>query len=113
MPLNKFPHVYQPIQVGNITLKNRIQYSPIVTNHAEHISGTVTRELFEFVSGQGKTGAALVTIGSTPVNFEEGRDYFGCLSATRDEDIQGLTMLANEIHRNDCKLSVELTHAGQ
>jgi len=113
MPLNKFPHVYQPIQVGNMTLKNRIQYSPIVSNHAGLKSGSVTRELFDFVSAQGKTGASLVTIGSTPVNFREGRDFFGCLSATCDDDIQGLTMLANELHRFDCKLSAELIHAGQ
>ena len=113
MPLNNFPHVYQPIQVGNMTLKNRIQYSPIVSNHAGLTTGSVTRELFEFVSAQGKTGAGLVTIGSTPVNFNEGRDFYGCLSVTSDYDIPGLAMLANELHRYDCKLSTELIHAGQ
>ncbi|MCL1834867.1 MAG: NAD(P)/FAD-dependent oxidoreductase [Oscillospiraceae bacterium] len=113
MPLNKFPHVYQPIQVGNMTLKNRIQYSPIVTNHAGYKSGEVTHQLLEFVSGQARTGAALVTIGSTPVNFNEARDFFGCLSATKDEDVAGLTMMAEELHRYDCKLSAELIHGGQ
>jgi len=96
-----------------MTLKNRIQYSPIVTNHAGLTTGEVTPQLLEFVSAQAKTGASLVTIGSTPVNFKEGRDFFGCLSATKDEDRQGLTMLANEVHRYDCKLSAELIHAGQ
>ncbi|MCL2409277.1 MAG: FAD-dependent oxidoreductase [Oscillospiraceae bacterium] len=113
MALTKYPHVYQPIQVGNMTLKNRIQYSPIVTNHADYESGRVTHEMLEFVSGQGKTGASLVTIGSTPVNFEEARDFYGCLSATNDHDVPGLTMLANELHKYDCKLSAELIHGGQ
>ena len=113
MPLNNFPHVYQPIQVGNMKLKNRIQYSPIVTNHAGYKSGEVTHQLLEFVSGQAKTGAALVTIGSTPVNFREARDFFGCLSATKDEDLPGLTMLSEELHKYDCKLSAELIHGGQ
>ena len=113
MPLNNFPHVYQPIQVGNMKLKNRIQYSPIVTNHAGYITGEVTHQLLEFVSGQAKTGASLVTIGSTPVNFREARDFFGCLSATKDEDPPGLTMMAEELHRYDCKLSAELIHGGQ
>jgi len=113
MPLTKFPHVYQPIQVGNMTLKNRIQYSPVVSNHAGYRSGTVTNELLEFVSAQAKTGAGLVTIGSTPVNFKEARDFFGCLSATNDDDVSGLTMLANEAHKYDCKLSAELIHGGQ
>jgi len=94
-------------------LKNRIQYSPIVTNHAGYISGEVTPQLLEFVSGQAKTGAGLVTIGSTPVNFREARDFFGCLSTTKDEDTPGLTMLAEELHKYDCKLSAELIHGGQ
>ena len=94
-------------------LKNRIQYSPIVTNHAGYITGEVTHQLLEFVSGQAKTGAGLVTIGSTPVNFREARDFFGCLSATKDEDTPGLTMLAEELHKYDCKLSTELIHGGQ
>ena len=113
MPLNNFPHVYQPLQVGNMRLKNRIQYSPIVTNHAGYISGEVTPQLLEFVSGQAKTGVGIVTIGSTPVNFREARDFFGCLSATKDEDPPGLTMLAEELHKYDCKLSAELIHGGQ
>ena len=113
MALNKFPHVYQPIQVGSMRLKNRIQYSPIVSNHAGYTSGEVNHQLLEFVSGQAKTGAGLVTIGSTPINFREARDFFGCLSVTKDEDLAGLTMLSEELHKYDCKLSAELIHAGQ
>ena len=113
MALTKYPHVYQPIQVGNMIMKNRIQYSPMVTNHAGFRSGEVTSELFEFVSGQAKTGVGLITLGSTPVNFREGRDFFGCVSATKDDDIAGLTMLTRELRKFDCKLSAELVHAGQ
>jgi 2,4-dienoyl-CoA reductase-like NADH-dependent reductase (Old Yellow Enzyme family) len=58
MALNHYPHVYQPIQVGSMTMKNRIQYSPIVSNHAGRLSGSVTTELLEFVAAQAKTGAA-------------------------------------------------------
>ncbi len=113
MALNHYPHVYQPIQVGGMTLKNRIQYSPIVSNHAGRHSGSVTNELLEFVSAQAKTGAGLVTIGSTPVNFREGRDFFGCLSVTSDDDLPGLCYLSGDVHRYGCKLSTELIHAGQ
>ncbi len=113
MAINRYPHVFQPIQVGNMTLKNRIQYSPIVSNHAGRRSGSVTNELLEFVGAQAKTGAGLVTIGSTPVNFKEGRDFFGCLSVTSDDDLPGLCYLSTDVHRYGCKLSTELIHAGQ
>ena len=113
MALNHFPHIYRPIQVGSMTMKNRIQFSPIVSNHAGVEDGRVGHELLEFVSTQAQTGCGLVTIGSTPVNFEEGRDFYSCLSATSDQDVPGLGLLADEVHRYDCNLSAELIHAGQ
>ena len=67
-------------------MKNRIQFSPIVTNHAEFESGRVTHALLDFVSTQAQTGCGLVTIGSTPVDFEHGRDFYGCLGVTNDND---------------------------
>jgi 2,4-dienoyl-CoA reductase-like NADH-dependent reductase (Old Yellow Enzyme family)/thioredoxin reductase len=113
MALNKFPHVYQPIRVGDLTLKNRIQYSPIVSNHADFVTGMVTEELLEFVGAQAATGAALVTIGSTPIDFDRGRDFYGCLSVTSPNDNPGLKLLTKEVHKHDSFLSTELTHAGQ
>lgn len=113
MAKNHFPHVYQPLQVRGMHLKNRIQYSPIVSNHADFESGEVNHELFEFVSGQAKTGCALVTIGSTPIDFAEGRDFFGCINATGPKSLHALAYLAREVHRWGCNLSAELTHAGQ
>lgn len=113
MAFTKFPHIYQPIQVGSMTMKNRIQFSPIVSNHADAESGRVNHELLDFVSMQAQTGAALVTIGSTPVDFDHGRDFYCCLSATNDQDIPGLTLLADEVHRYGSNLSAELIHAGQ
>jgi 2,4-dienoyl-CoA reductase-like NADH-dependent reductase (Old Yellow Enzyme family) len=113
MALNHFANVYKPIQIGNMTLKNRIQYSPIVSNHADYVTGRVTHELLEFVGTQAKSGAGLVTIGSTPIDFDRGRDFYGCLSVTSDDDDAGLSLLTRQVHNYDCRLSAELTHAGQ
>lgn len=113
MARNHFPHIYQPIQVGSMHMKNRIQFSPIVSNHADVETGRVGHELLDFVSMQAQTGAALVTIGSTPIDFDHGRDFYSCLSATNDLDKPGLGLIADECHRYDCNLSAELIHAGQ
>ncbi len=113
MALNHFPHIYRPIDVGTMHMKNRIQFSPIVTNHAEFESGRVTHALLDFVSTQAQTGCGLVTIGSTPVDFEHGRDFYGCLGVTNDNDRSGLHLLTDEVHKYGCNLSAELIHAGQ
>lgn len=113
MALNHFPHVYQPLDVGTMHMKNRVQFSPIVTNHADFESGRVTDKLLDVMAAEAKTGCGLITIGSTPIDFEHGRDFYGCLSVTNDLDLAGLRTLTEEVHKYDCNLSAELIHAGQ
>jgi 2,4-dienoyl-CoA reductase-like NADH-dependent reductase (Old Yellow Enzyme family) len=65
MPIStEFPNIFSPIKVGPLTLKNRIQCSPMVSAHAEPLSGNVTQELVAFIGSEARTGAGLVTIGS-------------------------------------------------
>jgi len=109
----EFPHIFSPIQVGPLTLKNRIQISPIVSAHASPLSGDVTDGLIAFIGSEARTGVGLVTIGSTPVDFDRGRDFYGCVSATRDSDVPQLKLLADEAHRWGAKLSAEIMHAGR
>lgn len=107
-----YPHVFQPITVGSITLKNRIQFSPIVSRHADPYTGTCTNDLVEFLGAQARSGAGLVTIGSSPIDYDRARDFYGCLSVVRESDVASLSVLAEEVHRYGAKLSIELTHAG-
>jgi 2,4-dienoyl-CoA reductase-like NADH-dependent reductase (Old Yellow Enzyme family)/thioredoxin reductase len=108
----KYPHVFQPITIGSMTLKNRVHFAPLVSNHAETLSGACTNDLIEFVGAQARSGVGLVTIGSSPIDFDRARDFYGCLSVVGESDVAGLSLLADEAHRYDAKLSIELTHAG-
>ncbi len=110
---NKYPHVFSPLAIGNMAIKNRIQFSPAVTCHATALAGDVTDGLVEFIGAQARTGAAIVTIGATPVDYDRARDFVGSLSVVNDTDVPGLKLLAEEAHRYGAKLSVELTHAGR
>lgn len=113
MPLeDRYPHVFRPIRVGTMTLKNRLQFSPLVSGHAETLTGASNPDLVRFIGAQARSGVGLVTIGSTPIDFDRGRDFLGCLSVTRDSDIPDLVVIADEVHRYGAKVSVELTHAG-
>jgi len=111
-PTVEYPHVFRPITVGSMTLKNRIQFSPIVSGHAETVTGASNTDLVEFLGAQARSGVGLVTIGSSPIDFDRARDFYGCLSVVRDSDVADLSVLADEVHRYGAKLSIELTHAG-
>lgn len=111
---NDFPHLFSPVKIGKkLELKNRLAFSPVVSGHAGVIDGQVTEALVQFLGAQAASGVGLVTIGSSPVDLGRGRDFFGCLSVTRDEDIPGLHRLAEEVHRYGAALSCEIMHAGR
>jgi 2,4-dienoyl-CoA reductase-like NADH-dependent reductase (Old Yellow Enzyme family) len=89
----KYPHVFKPIRVGRLTLKNRIVFTPIVCCLSAE-TGEVTSEYVEFVGQQARSGAALITIGATCVNHDHGIDVPGELSVVKYENIAGLSRLA-------------------
>lgn len=110
---NKYPHVFEPFAIGAMELKNRLTFSPVVSGHATIRDGEVTDNLVDFIGACARTGVSRVGIGATPVDFGRARDFFGCLSATRDTDVAGIRRLSEEVHRYDAKFSVELLHAGR
>ncbi|MDR1359322.1 MAG: FAD-dependent oxidoreductase [Coriobacteriales bacterium] len=110
---NDFPQVFQPYAIGSMELKNRLVFSPVVSGHATIREGEVTDNLVDFIGACARTGVSRVGVGATPVDFGRARDFFGCLSATRDTDVAGIRRLSEEVHRYDARFSVELLHAGR
>ncbi len=62
-----YPHLFQPIKIGNLTLKNRITNSPTY-NFLASYDNHMTREGIESSKPVGRGGAATVTLGSGFIN---------------------------------------------
>lgn len=107
-----YPHVFTPLKVGRLTLKNRIQWSPMVSALSTAY-GEVTPDYINFIAMQARAGVGLVTIGATAVDEINGQDYPGELLITRDECIGGLYKITDAAHRYGAKISVEMCHAGR
>jgi 2,4-dienoyl-CoA reductase-like NADH-dependent reductase (Old Yellow Enzyme family)/thioredoxin reductase len=67
MLTSKYPHLFQPIKIGKLTLKNRITNAPTY-NFLASYDNHVNREGIEFSKPVGKGGAATVTLGSGFIN---------------------------------------------
>jgi 2,4-dienoyl-CoA reductase-like NADH-dependent reductase (Old Yellow Enzyme family)/thioredoxin reductase len=65
--LNKYPHLFAPVTIGKLTLKNRITSAPIY-NFLASYDNHITREGIEFSKPAGRGGAATVTLGSGFIN---------------------------------------------
>ncbi|NLL52173.1 MAG: FAD-dependent oxidoreductase [Peptococcaceae bacterium] len=112
VPFNHYEHVFSPIKVGHTTLKNRIEFSPLVSD-LTNCNGEATQAYIDFVEAQARTGVALITLGATPVDTATAPDYPSELDVTSDLKINHLFLLAEAAHRGGAKLSVELVHAGR
>lgn len=109
---NDYEYVFTPLKVGRQVLKNRIIFSPMVSDYTT-ANGEPTQGYIDFVEEQARTGAALITLGATPVNWDTAPDYPAELNVTEDTRINGLVLLSEVAHRHGAKISVELVHAGR
>ena len=107
----KYPHLYQPLRVGNLTLKNRILLSP--TMMAEQSKeGFPTHQTISYYEGKAKGGAALVTIGETAVDRDRAPTHPGHLNVFEVAGMPYMVQLVDAVHQHDCKISIELCHGG-
>lgn len=108
----RYPHVFSPIQIGPIRLKNRLGFAPMVCNKCT-IDGTVTDSMVEFVYSQASTGVGYVTIGDTQVDDELGGAFMATLNIARRTSIPGMIKLTEAAAFGGAVLSVELNHSGR
>ena len=52
---DRYPHVFQPLTIRGVTLKNRLEYAPTVVLKCSP-EGEVTQEMLDYVAWQAKTG---------------------------------------------------------
>ena len=109
---NHYKHVFTPLKVGETTLKNRVEFAPMVCDFTNS-EGEATQRYIDFVEMQAATGVALIHLGATPVNWETAPDYPSEIDVTTDLKMNHLKLLAEAAHTHRAKLSCELVHAGR
>ncbi len=109
---NDYDHVFTKLKLKNATLKNRIIFSPMVSDYTNS-QGEPTQGYIDFVEQQARSGAALVNLGATPVNWDTAPDYPAELDVTDDYKLNMLALLSEAAHRHGAKLSAEIMHAGR
>ena len=65
--MEKSAAIFQPIRLGNVEIKNRIEVAPAAPFLTGH-GGAVTPEFYAYTTNLAKSGAGIVTIGVTNVD---------------------------------------------
>lgn len=112
MSYKDYPHVFQPIKIGNMTVKNRIHFTPMVAC-VTTADGEANQEMLDWIGMQARTGVGYITIGDTQIDRERAQCFYGELNVTHDKFKDGLKLVTEEAHRFGCKISIELSHGGR
>ena len=109
MPV-KYPHLFSPVTVGNVTVKNRI----LSTGHDTSLPRDhhVNAPLIAYHEARAKGGCGLIVAQVASVH-ETGLYSSHVLKATTDECIPGYRKLAEMCHSHDCRLFGQLFHPGR
>ncbi|UDF32199.1 UNVERIFIED_ORG: FAD-dependent oxidoreductase (plasmid) [Roseateles sp. XES5] len=105
-----FPHLFQPLKIRGVVLKNRIMSSGHDTTLPT--DGLVNEALLAYHAARVKGGAGLIVSQVAGVH-ETARYTSHMLMATEDDCIAGYRRLADLCHADGCVLFSQLFHPGR
>ncbi len=107
-----FPHLFSPLQLGNVELANRVVHVPTDIS-SSHADGEVSEHDIAHHGEIARGGAGFIIVGATTPDAKSGRPTVTCLAADGDNYVPGLARLAESMHRYGAKCAVQLQHPGR
>jgi len=104
--------LFEPCSIKNLSLRNRFVMAPMCTYQVPSHDGKATSFHQAHYVAPAIGGAALIIIEATAVS-PDGRITDKDLGLWKDDQIPGLTNLANGIHEAGAKVALQLGHAGR
>lgn len=110
--MSGYEALLQPLKIGPLTAKNRIEAAPTLTCIA-HADQSVSSELVEFYRAQAKGGAGLITVLETAIDRDRAITQPTQLNLGNDFYIPALTSVAEVIKTGGAIASIQLNHGGR
>ena len=108
----KYPHLFSPIRIGNIRLKNRIIAAPTSPSMIT-TEGHFTPEMIAYLEEKAKGGAGVVTYGEAIVHSATGKSHNKQLQLDSFGVKQGMAEAARAIHNAGAYANIQLSHGGK
>lgn len=108
----KYSHLFSPVKVGSLVMKNRIFSAPTSLNWIAE-NGNLTPEAIAYYEQKAMGGAAVVTHGESIVHSATGQSHDRQLCLDNPTCLPSIAHLARAIHRHGAYASAELSHGGK
>ena len=103
--MHKDSALLQPIQVGNLTLKNRVMFPPLTTGYEER-DGSIGNRSLAFYERLAKGGTAFVVIGDVAPVMTASPTPKLC----DDRQIPTFRSLADAVHKYGSRVALQIFH---
>ena len=104
------PHLFSPLTVRSVTLRNRIGVSPMCQYSAA--DGVANEWHYVHLGSRAVGGAGLVIVEATAV-APEGRITPGCLGLWSEKHIEPLARIAKFVKQHGAVAGIQIAHAGR
>ena len=108
--MNKYKNLFSPLQVGNVTLKNRIALAPMSFT-VQNFDRGYPQECIQYIERVAKGGCGLIIMGET-VCGEGGKSHVDMIMLDEPGIERSLFRMAEVCHRYGAAISVEISHGG-
>jgi mycofactocin system FadH/OYE family oxidoreductase 2 len=103
----QFTHLFRPIQLGSVTIPNRICFSGHATMYAEN--NLPSERQADYFAERAKGGVGLIVIGGSGVH--ESSKFSSAFNIVGDERaIPGYRRIADRVHEHGAKLFSQVDH---
>jgi 2,4-dienoyl-CoA reductase-like NADH-dependent reductase (Old Yellow Enzyme family)/thioredoxin reductase len=108
----RYPHLFNPVTLGSLFLKNRLVMSQMTMNYATD-GGFVTDKLIRYYLERARGGVGLILVEGTFFT-PEGRGYKNQLGLSSPDHVKGLRQLTGAVHAvpDAPKIFIQIHHAG-
>jgi 2,4-dienoyl-CoA reductase-like NADH-dependent reductase (Old Yellow Enzyme family)/thioredoxin reductase len=115
--MERYPHLFSPIQIANHTYKNRILAAPMIFGFLARINKEAGETIYRIVESRAKGGCAEVVVGETPVNYSDAPDV--CFpgvevdyTKTSGPGFDDYRRYVDVIKKHDAIALIQIFHAG-
>ncbi len=107
----RYPHIFEPLAIKNMTLKNRIVMCPMGSNFGK-LSGEMSFEHIEYYAQRARGGVGLIIMENASVDSPTGSNGTTQLRLDHDGFIPRLHKLCEAVHLAEGRIAVQINHAG-
>lgn len=108
---SNYQHIFSPLTVKNMTVKNRIVMMPMGTNYGEQ-SGEMSFLHINYYEERAKGGVGLIIVENASVDSPQGSNGTTQLRIDHDNYIPRLFKFCENIHKYGTCAAIQINHAG-